>query len=166
MTMEMGSRGCFVAAVATLVLTALPAAAFDLDGTWSGKIACKGIFDGERQSVTLTPTLVINDGAALFLAADGSHYTGFPYPTPTKPEKGEIAIIRCDTSPHPTGAEFGGEFGRLKVTTKDSKGTGSISGTTYKVSTLIAPSLYTCKWSFKRTTTQRPTIDGCPQLPN
>ncbi len=160
--MRMRFRSSLVAAAA-IVAVAAPVAAFDLNGTWTGRISCTGLFDGARDSVVLQPTLIINDGAAMFLAADGSNYTGFPFPSAVIPEKGEIAIIRCDTTPHPTGAEFGGEFGRLKVSTKAVNGKGSLTGTTYKASTLISPSVYTCKWSFKRTTLARPTLDGCPE---
>jgi len=147
--MRMRFRPSLIAAAAMLAVAA-PVAAFDLNGTWSGRISCTGLFDGERDSVTVQPTLIINDGAVLFLSANSSNYTGFPFPSAIVPEKGEIAIIRCDTTPNPTGAEFGGEFGRLKVSTKPSNGKGSLTGTTYKASTLIAPSVYTCKWSFKR----------------
>jgi hypothetical protein len=140
---------------------AATAAAFDLNGTWAGKITCKGIVDGARASVTYSPTLLIDDGATLQLAADGIHYSAAEYPNPLNADKGEIAVIRCDTSSTRSGAEFGGEFGRLKVTTKPDKGTGSITGTSLKAAVLLQQSVYTCHWSFKRLTVARPPLDGC-----
>jgi hypothetical protein len=146
---------------AIVAASAATAAAFDLNGTWAGKITCKGIVNGARESVTLSPTLFIDDGAALQLAADGIHYSAAEYPNPLNPNKGEVAVIRCDTSPTRSGAEFGGEFGRLKVTTKPEKGTGSITGTSLKIGVLIQQTVYTCHWSFKRLTLARPSLDGC-----
>jgi hypothetical protein len=147
-----------------VVLPALPAWAFDLNGTWAGKITCRGIFDGERRTVASTPTLLVDDGASLQLAADGIHYAAVAYPDPTHPDKGEIAIIRCDTSSTRSGGEFGGEFGRLKVSTRSTK--GSLSGTTFKAGVLLARSLYTCRWRFKRTTIERPPLDDCSAQPS
>jgi hypothetical protein len=154
------------ASVACLTLAAAPVAAFDLNGTWAGKITCKGVFNGAPQTLSLTPTLFIDDlGTSLALAADGIHYTAVPYPSPGHPEKGEIALIRCDTSSTVSGGEFGGEFGRLKVGTKQGKGTGSLGGTSFRASVLIASSLSTCHWAFKRVTVSRPALDGCPAPP-
>ncbi len=146
---------------AVLVLPASRAAAFDINGTWAGKITCKGIFDGEPQALSLTPTLLIDDSGELQLAVDGVHYAAVPFVDSSHPDKGELAIIRCDTSSTRSGAEFGGEFGRLKVSTKPAKGTGSISGGSYRASILITGSLLTCKWSFKRVTTDHPALAGC-----
>jgi len=156
----------FVAAAVCLAVVAAPAAAFDLNGTWSGKISCKGIFDSAPQTIALTPTVLIeDDGSLVKIGVSGVHYNGVPFPTPGQEEKGELAIIRCDTSSTRSGGEFGGEFGRMKVTTNPRKGTASLSGMSFEAATLIAPSLDTCRWSLKRISTAPVSLDNCEQPP-
>ena len=160
-------RGRALAIVALLgagiTLAAGPAAAFDINGTWTGKISCKGIFDGEPQTLTTTPTVYVDDTSVLQIAVDGLHFSALAFFDPAKPDKGELAVIRCDTTGIRSSDSFGGEFGRLKVSTKAGKTTGSISGTTFRASVLLANSLYTCKWSLKRTTTDHPILSSCSQ---
>jgi len=158
---RMRSVAALAVFAAGFALVAGPAFAFDINGTWAGKISCKGIFDGEPQTLTLLPTLLIDDTGELQLAVDGVHYAGLAFPDPAHPDKGQLAIVRCGTSSTRSSDAFGGEFGRLKVSTKPSKGTGSLSGATYRASVLLATSVYTCKWSFKRMTTDHPTLAGC-----
>jgi hypothetical protein len=151
---------CGVAVAACLGLAA-PAAAFDLDGTWAGKVTCRGRFNGAPQTMTSTSTLLVeDDGSSLELAVDGVHYSGASYPLPARPDKGEVAVIRCDTN-STRSADFGGEFGRLKVGTSASKGTGSLSGTSFKASVLIARSVFTCHWAFKRISIVPVALEGC-----
>src|SRR5437899_6602618 len=86
-------------AVAASLALGAPAAAFDLSGTWTGKVSCKGTFDGTPRATTSTSTLLVDDGGStLELAVDGVHYSAAPYPTPGHEQKGEIAAIRCDTN--------------------------------------------------------------------
>jgi hypothetical protein len=146
---------------AGIALVAGSAAAFDINGTWEGKITCKGIFDGAPQTLTVAPTVYVDDSSVLQIAVDGVHFSALPFFDPAKPDKGEVAVIRCDTNGIRTSGEFGGEFGRLKVSTKAGKGTGSISGTSYRASVLFVNSVYTCKWSLKRSTTDHPILTGC-----
>jgi hypothetical protein len=148
---------------AGIALAPGPAAAFDIDGTWAGKISCKGIFNGAPQTLTTTPTVYVDDSSVLQIAVDGLHFSALAFFDPAKPDKGEIAVIRCDTTGIRSSDNFGGEFGRLKVSTKAGKVDGSISGTTFRASVLLANSLYTCKWSLKRTTTDHPILAGCSQ---
>lgn len=161
----MRSLAALAAFGAGLALATSPAAAFNINGTWAGQISCKGIFDGQPQTLMLSPTLLIDDTGELQLAVDGIHYAGLAFFDPAHPDKGELAIIRCDTSSTRSGGEFGGEFGRLKVSTKPSKGTGSLSGPTYRASVLFSSSVYTCKWSFKRMTADHPVLAGCSTPP-
>lgn len=151
--------------VATCIGAAAPAAAFDLGGTWAGKISCQGVFNGASQSLTLTPTLLIDGSSSFDLAVDGVHYTAVPYPAAGKPDKGEIAVVQCGTSATVSGGEFGGEFGRMKVATNPVKGTGSLSGTSFRASELFAASLYTCRWSFKRVSAAPVAVGGCTSQP-
>jgi len=141
------------------------ASAFDINGTWEGKITCKGIFDGAPQTLTVAPTVYVDDSSVLQIAVDGLHFSALAFFDPAKPDKGQLAIIRCDTNGIRSSGEFGGEFGRLKVSTKPSKGTGSISGTSYRASVLFVNSVYTCKWSLKRQTTDHPTLGACSTPP-
>ncbi len=154
------------ASMVGLAFAVTPVAAFNLGGTWAGKISCKGIFNSAPQTLSLTPTLLIDDGgSSLELAVDGVHYSAVPYPTTGHPEKGEIALIRCDTNSTRSGGDFGGEFGRMKVGTKPSTGAGSLGGSSFRASVLISPSLATCKWAFRRTSTALIGLSGCTTLP-
>ena len=93
MMRALGKR--FGMAVAACLALGAPAAAFDLSGTWTGKVTCKGTFDGTPQATTSTSTLLIEDGGStLDLAVDGVHYSGASYPAPGRPQKGQIAVIR------------------------------------------------------------------------
>ena len=153
-----------LALAASLALGA-PAAAFDLSGTWTGKVTCRGTFDGAPQATTSTSTLLVDDGGStLDLAVDGVHFSAASYPAAGHEQKGEIAVIRCDTN-STRSADFGGEFGRLRVATNPSKGTGSIAGTSFKASVLVASSVFTCHWAFKRISTAPVTLQGCTPPP-
>ena len=158
---RLGFISALAALAVVLVLGAGRAEAFNINGTWAGKISCKGIFDGAPKTLTLSPTLLIDDSGELQLAVDGVHYAGLAFFDPAHPDKGDLAIVRCDTSSTRSGGEFGGEFGRLKVSTKPAKGTGSLSGSTYRASVLFSTSVYTCKWSFKRMGADHPMLAGC-----
>jgi hypothetical protein len=159
----MRMRGGWMVAIAVGLLTSMPtpAAAFDLTGQWTGKIICRGVLAGEKASLTSAPsTLLIDQSAGLQLSADGVFYKGEEFPDPTHPTRGQVSIIRCGTNTE--GAEFGGELGRLKVITNPAKRTGSLGGTTFRTDVLIASSVYTCKWTYKRVTTAPPALEGCP----
>ena len=154
------------AAVTGVAFAAAPVAAFDLGGTWTGKITCKCVFNGAPQSLSFSPTLLIQDGGStLALAVDGVHYSAASFPADGHPEKGDIALIRCDTNSTRSGGDFGGEFARLKVGTKPSTGAGSLGGSSFRASLLIARSLATCKWSFKRVSTSPVALDACTAPP-
>jgi hypothetical protein len=53
----------------------------------------------------------------------------------------------------------------MKVTTNASKGTGSLSGTSLKASVLIARSVFTCRWAFKRISAAPVVLEGCTAPP-
>jgi len=146
--------------VAPIALGAL-AAASDLSGTWTGKVSCRGTFDGVPQTTTSASTLLVEDGGtSLTLAVDGVHYNGASYPAPANPAKGEIAVIRCDTN-STRSADFGGEFGRLRVMTNASTGKGTLAGTTLKASVLVGRTLSTCHWAFKRISAAPVVLGPC-----
>ena len=150
--------------VAVVWLSSTTAAALELAGVWEGKMSCKGILEGHPRKVTKSPsTMFINETAGgLHLSVDGIGYNGKEIPSLTKPTRGEVALIRCGSSPTLSGGEFSGEFARIKVATKPEKGTGSFKGTSLRTDVVLASSVYTCRWSYKRVSTSAPTLESCP----
>jgi len=159
----MRMRGGGTVAIGVVLLTVMPvrAPAFDLTGQWVGKMTCKGILAGEKASLTRAPsTLLIAQSAGLQLSVDGVFYKGEEFPDLSHPTRGQVSLIRCGTNTE--GADFGGELGRLKAITKPEKRTGSLSGTSFRTDVLLASSVYTCKWAYKRVSTDPPVLEGCP----
>ena len=77
---------------------------FFIDGTWTGRIKCKGVNGGVKEKLTLPATMrVTQDGLTVGLEVDLgggqiTSYTGVANPDAAKPDKkGELAIIRCRT---------------------------------------------------------------------
>ena len=146
-----------------VLLAATSAAAFDLTGVWQGKISCSGILEGHPRKVSKSPsTMFINESDGLRISVDGIGYNGKEIPSLTKPTRGEVALIRCGSSPTLSGGEFSGEFGRMKVATKPDKGTGAFRGLSLRTDVVLASSVYTCRWSYKRVSTSAPTLESCP----
>jgi len=144
-----------------VVLLPRAAGAFDLTGTWVGKLSCRGNLVGKKDNVSAAPsTLLVTQNAGFLLSADGIFYAADAIADPAKPTRGEIAIIRCGTTAQ--SGEFGGEIGRMKVSTNPAKGTGTLSGTSYRTDVLVASSVYTCRWSYKRISTTPPPLSPCP----
>jgi hypothetical protein len=155
--------GWMVAMAVELLTTMMPmrASAFDLTGQWIGKMTCKGILAGEKASLTSKPsTLLIDQSAGLQLSVDGVFYKGEEFPDPSHPTRGQVSVIRCGTNTE--GADFGGALGRLKVITNPEKRTGSLGGTSFRTDVLLASSVYTCRWAYKRVSTEPPSLEGCP----
>jgi hypothetical protein len=159
----------FGAAAAALVagtVAAGGALAFDVTGTWEGTYKCKGVFDGLKDkyedalvaNITQTGTAV---GADITFDGDLFSYNGLAIANAAKPDKGDLTVVICGSDDDLSTGEFD-EFGRLTVTTKPLKGTGSIKGTSY-YSTTGPVQVYTCKWKLKRTSTVNPnTAVSCP----
>jgi hypothetical protein len=137
------------------------ALALDLTGTWSGSYECKakiGFFGGPDTFGFNPSTLKITQGVGnvpLALDIDDAYqFNGAPLESPNSPDKGEAAVVRCGT----TDID-GGEVGRIPVTTKPTKGSGTFSGTSIFYSD---GGLYTCKWKYKRKSTMDPGVPHCP----
>jgi len=142
-------------------ITAGRAIAFDLTGQWSGRLTCKGIVGAQKRTFTTAPsTLLITESPVLEISADGVFYNGEEFPDPSHPSRGEIAIIRCGTTS--SFGEFGGEFGRLRVSVNPAKGSGSLGGMSLRTDVVVASSVYTCRWAYKRVSTQQPVLESCP----
>jgi hypothetical protein len=156
-----------LAATAVALLAAAPSArAFDITGSWSGTYKCKGSLDGVKDSyedtleagITQVGTAV---GASISFTGNLFSYNGLAVANATKPDKGDLMIAICGTDDD-LGAGVYDEIGRLTVTTKPSKGSGTIKGTSNYAST-GPPQAYTCKWQLKRTSTVDPAVaTSCP----
>ncbi len=150
-----------------LVATLAPSArAFDLDGHWSGTYKCKGNSGGEKDSYedaleadfTQTGTAV---GASISFSGTPYSYNGLAVADSKKPDKGDLMLTICGTDDDLGSGQFD-ELGRFKVTTKPSKGSGSISGISLYSANNPAEA-YTCKWKLKRTSTSAPMVPtSCP----
>jgi hypothetical protein len=145
-----------------------PAVAFDLTGHWVGKASCKGLGDG-RKFVGKTDVAadVSENGRDLNVEFQGfsflSHASGVAVPSVKNADKGEVGFVACGNEPEPVF----GVTGRAKVSTKPSKGTGSI-----KLVAIVAgkdlggigvtDGTFTCTGSLKRTSTTDPVVGDCP----
>jgi hypothetical protein len=152
---------------AVLAIACAPAAyAFDLTGHWSGSYKCKGSFGGEKDSYDDVLEVDVNQSGTavgLNISFTGTlyQYSGLAVANAAKPDKGDLMLTICGTDDDLSTGIFD-ELGRLKVTTKPSKGTGSMSGSSF-YSTTNPPQAYTCKWKLKRTTTSAPVVStSCP----
>ena len=152
--------------VALLVAVAPAAHAFDLSGHWSGTYKCKGNYDGEKDgfeevleaNITQSGSTV---GANFTFDGTPYSYNGLAVANLAKPDKGDVMLVICG-SDDDLGSTTFDELGRFKVTTKPSKGTGSISGISV-YSRSGPPQVYTCKWKLKRTSAVNPNVPtACP----
>lgn len=136
------------------------AAAFDLTGTWVGRLTCTG-FDGSRFSdkFPTTMTIVQTGATATMNLDDGAEtfaYGGGTIAAATQPSRGEALFVECRTQP--ALGDFG-EILRAQVSTTP-KG-----GATFKATSLFQDEgdvFGTCRWSFKRTDAAAPLVTGCP----
>lgn len=134
---------------------------FFIDGTWTGRIKCKGVNGGVKEKLTLPATMrVTQDGLTVGLEVDLgggqiTSYTGVANPDAAKPDKkGELAIIRCRTDDQ-VGIDDFDELGRMSIATKIGQVKASFKGTSILAGfSDPGPSPakgYTCKWKFVRT---------------
>ena len=149
------------------LLIAAPVLAYDVTGTWLGKARCKGFADGQAfaQKIDVQARLS-QSGRDLNIEFEGITFitraSGVAVPNPKKPDKGELGLVSCGTEPEPV---FGVTL-RAKVTTKPSKGTGTI-----KFLALVAgkdigdlginDGVFSCTGSLKRTNTTDPVVGDC-----
>ncbi len=157
---------CIPAAVLVAALAAPPAYAYDLGGHWSGVYKCKGSFGGDKDSYTDALEADITQagtavGANISFSGTPYSYNGLAVADSKKPDKGDLMLTICGTDDDLGSGQYD-ELGRFKVTTKPTKGSGSISGASYYSST-SPPQAYTCKWKLKRTSTSAPVVPTtCP----
>lgn len=151
--------GTFVVA---LMIVALPttAGAVDITGTWEGKETCKCFnnVDGKFTRKSKDEVIEITqNGTDLNIFIFDELFNGNVINDPNRDKRGVAAFIACSTDPN-NNASFG-EIGRATLRTK-ANGAGK-----FKVESLWNTSqtqICTCKWKFKRTSTEDPSIADCP----
>ena len=160
--------------VLCLIVTVVPASAFDLTGHWTGKWSCKGFaapFDDDGKLVNKftsgnpTSTLAITQngdafGAVIDLGDGTFRYNGFSMESATNADVGEIFMLGCANANTPPSAATGAEILRAKVKTKDGTPTASFKGFSIFVDDF--PEAETCKYTFTRIDTDDPDVDTCP----
>ena len=163
----MARRRSVLLGIATTLLTfGAVADAFDVTGTWEGTYKCKGSYAGEKDSYADALVAKITQsgvavGADITFDGDLFRYSGVAVANAAKPDKGDLGIVICGSDDDLTAGIYD-ELGRLSVTTKPSKGTGSIKGSSFYTRTNPGGA-YTCKWSLKRTDPADPAVGvGCP----
>jgi hypothetical protein len=152
-------RSLFCIALATVAVA--PAQAVNLTGTWEGTVTCQ-VFDGAySKTKNANSTLIIAQEGATFDArlGDDLNFNGAGIDSTAKPTlQGEAAMNACSTDTTPLG-DGDDEIVRLKVKVNPEKGTGALSGESVSGRT---GSVRTCKYKFKRTSTNLPKFTGCP----
>lgn len=159
----MAARTAVVFALSLLFLTTAvtSARAFDATGTWLGKWSCKD-FDGTKftEGQRESTLLVSQSGDVLAIDLDGGayRYNGRSLNDAAKPEKGEAIFVSCgiDNQPFVGGLA---ELIRVAVKTK----LGAVKATLKGQSIFEnGASVGTCKYTFKRVSTQDPNVSDCP----
>jgi hypothetical protein len=149
------------AVLAFSLFAALPAAAFDLTGTWEGSWSCTVFANGTKgKDGNSESTLVVTSlGNGTFRGViDGTYdVRGIEIADAAKPEKGEIAFLHCPSGDDLTQNDV--EFGRLKVSTSGERGT--LSG--ISIWSSYSAHVATCKYKYKRVNTTNPNLTyPCP----
>ena len=150
-------------AALALPLAALPAAAFDLTGHWTGSWSCSEFDENgkTKESNSESTAAITSLGNGTFRAViDGDFdYRGIEITDPNKPAKGEVAIALCGLNDDLKNFPYV-ELGRLKVSTSES-GSGSLSGTS--IWSADPSHVATCKYKYKRIDTTNPNLTySCP----
>jgi hypothetical protein len=150
-----------------LVLFALPAAAGDLVGTWTGSFSCR-VEDGNGRSPLRQQqsTLLISQpggpgSSRLRLTSDSIQYSGSIAPSASDPtRRGVGAFVACGSG----DTEVLGAFSEIELIrwSVDAGGRGSIrKGGVFVENGLLVGA---CTGGWRRTSTADPRIPACPQL--
>ena len=145
-----------------LGLLAGQARAFDLTGTWEGKVTCKRTTSSGQTTITTTAdTLTITQSATDVRLEDARFatpilYSGRPFAFTDDPDTGALGFRSCGLSENPAAA---GEMGNAKVSTKPSTGAGQFAATSILSDD---DGVETCKWKFTRTSAIDPGVAPCP----
>lgn len=157
-----------ISVLAMLASVATAAQGFDLTGHWVGKATCKGLGDGAKFArKTEVVADVSQSGRDVNLAFQGFDFlsvaSGIAVPSAKNADKGEVGFVACGNDPDPVF----GVVGRAKVTTKPSKGTGTIKFTAIVAGKDlngigVTDATFTCTGGLKRTSTADPVVGECP----
>lgn len=159
-----------IAATALLLVSAMsapPARAFDLTGTWRGTVACKTYAGATGQLKIIGPLLVLQTGhsVTMSLSTVGRDYIGRTIEAAGTSSNGdagtsgngEVFLIACGTDTSLSGFD---ELVRAQVTVRAS------GKATFTATSLFndgeLPVVGTCKWVFTRKDTAPPSITSCP----
>jgi len=152
---KIGNVGAFL----FIIATGTTASAVDITGTWSGKEKCK-CFNSVDGKVTERfkdeEMRITQSGTDLNILAFEELFNGNVINHPQKDKRGEAAFVACNTNPNDNGSF--GEIGRAKLSTQNN-GNGKFEAESLWNSSQTE--ICKCKWHFKRTDTEDPSIADC-----
>ena len=161
-TIRLSKRFIVVSGIALAVLAALaPGAwALDVNGTYDGKIVCKGFgSDGQpfSQKIFGSGAQITRPGGSndLHVAAFGFAFVGTIFDDADKITRAEASAISCSTAAEPLPLVF---VAHLKFTLAGA----TLKFTAKSVVTEPGNVVATCTWTFKRTNATDPGVGGCP----
>lgn len=151
----------FVLSLLFFTAAGAPADAFDATGTWLGRWSCKD-FDGQKFSEGARDVTILVTQTGDFLAMDfdgGAYrYNGRSLNDAAKPDKGEVVFVSCGIDNQPFAGGLS-EIIRVAIRTK----LGAVKATFQGQSVFEqGASVGTCKYTFKRVSTQDPNVSDCP----
>ena len=144
--------------LAVLAALATGAWAMDVNGTYDGKLACKG-FGGDGQPFS---QIIFGSGVKitrpggndLHVEAFGAIFKGTIIDDADKINRAEASLISCGTAAEPIPVGF---MAHLKFTSS-----GETLKFTAKSVVTPGPSVVaTCTWTFKRTNATNPNVGNC-----
>lgn len=153
-----------------LTAVATGAHGFDLTGHWVGKTTCKGLGDGEKFArKTEIVADVSESGRDVNIAFQGFGFvtlaSGIAVPSTKNADKGELGFVACGNESEPAF----GVAGRGKVSTKPSKGSGTVRFTVVVAGKDlngigVTDATFTCTGALKRTSTTDAGVTDCPLI--
>jgi hypothetical protein len=153
------------------MFSATPAAsqtAPDLTGTWAGRWSCKS-FDGAKFNEKKNPSTlrITQSGTTLAAHIDSPQqppeffYNGAVISDDKKPaDKAEVVLSQCGTDNHPVAGTTEAEIVRAQVKTRPNSAKASFTATS--IFENDAPTVGTCRYSYKRIETADPGVSPCP----
>jgi hypothetical protein len=152
--------GIGIASAAVLCLGSAPAAGVeDLTGTYTGKLACRQIGDGNTFKAKRDVELVLEDlgnGQVNFSQNPGSGQAVL-FTETAKPDRGVLTGVACSLA----ATSFDGSAFRLDVKTKAGDDAVTLKGTLLFVEDTSGSS-GVCQIVLKRTSTAPVKLGGCP----
>ncbi len=155
-------RSVYLAAAVVLLPSVV--SAFNLTGTWQGKVTCKQF---GAAGLDLIPTLKLEEtlditqtGSALVVDSSNGFVLGAmgaAIDDEDKPANGQASLVGCENDGNVNTTSE--EVGIFKVRTKPSADKYLIKGVSQHVDD---DSTVTCKWKLTRTSALDPSASPCP----